>query len=288
MPFVPPVPNPPAALWTTVDVRTRRAGVAAPDAQADAAAPELGERRVVQLRGAGIAAIWGAATLPMAAAAWIVSPVLAGRLGGTDGLVRALLITLTVGLVWQFLLVIGLVRREQRTLQWTAVRQALWLCAPRSPATGRRGGRLWAVVVPMVLGLTLVEALPAIPHPVNRDLGQFLATPAGHAFLHGSWGWLGLIAVLLVFNTVLGEELLFRGFLLPRMSGVFGRFDWLANGTLFALYHVHVPWMMPAVLVDSIFVSYPARRYRSALISIAAHSAQSVLVLALATALVLS
>ena len=29
-----------------------------------------------------------------------------------------------------------------------------------------------------------------------------------------------------VFNTVLGEELLFRGFLLPRMNGAFGRRDW--------------------------------------------------------------
>ena len=37
-----------------------------------------------------------------------------------------------------------------------------------------------------------------------------------------------------VFNTVLGEELLFRGLLLPRMNGVFGRRDWLANGVLFA------------------------------------------------------
>jgi membrane protease YdiL (CAAX protease family) len=39
--------------------------------------------------------------------------------------------------------------------------------------------------------------------------------------------------VLAVFNTVLGEELLFRGLLLPRMNGVFGERDWLANGVLF-------------------------------------------------------
>lgn len=97
-----------------------------------------------------------------------------------------------------------------------------------------------------------------------------------------------MIAVLLVFNTVLGEELLFRGLLLPRMNRGFGRFDWLANGVLFALYHVHVPWAIPAVLVDSIFVAYPAKRYRSALISILAHSAQSVVILVLAGALVVA
>jgi CAAX protease family protein len=31
-------------------------------------------------------------------------------------------------------------------------------------------------------------------------------------------------------NTVLGEELLFRGYLLPRMNRTFGRFDWLVRG----------------------------------------------------------
>ena len=64
----------------------------------------------------------------------------------------------------------------------------------------------------------------------------------------GSWGWFALLAAMLVFNTVLGEELLFRGFLLPRMNGVFGRRDWLANGVLFAVYHLHEPWVIPAGL----------------------------------------
>jgi membrane protease YdiL (CAAX protease family) len=57
---------------------------------------------------------------------------------------------------------------------------------------------------------------------------------------------------MLVFNTVLGEELLFRGFLLPRMNGAFGRGDWLANGVLFAAYHLHMPWSMLAPLADAL------------------------------------
>jgi membrane protease YdiL (CAAX protease family) len=43
--------------------------------------------------------------------------------------------------------------------------------------------------------------------------------------MRGNWGWYALLLVLWVFNTVLGEELLFRGLLLPRMNGVFGRGD---------------------------------------------------------------
>ncbi|HET7421289.1 MAG TPA: CPBP family intramembrane glutamic endopeptidase [Candidatus Dormibacteraeota bacterium] len=244
-------------------------------------------RRPEQLSLRKILAIWAAATLPMGAAAWMAAPFLARATGGPNAQPKALLVTLSLGLVWQFVLVVGLVYREQGSLRWSTVRAVLWLRSPESPGSGRRGGRLWLVVALMIAGLALVEAIPAIPHPVDRDLGQFLGTPAGHAFLRGAWGWLGVILVLLVFNTVLGEELLFRGLLLPRMNRVFGRFDWLANGVLFALYHVHTPWTIPAVLVDSVFLAYPARRYRSALISILAHSAQSVLILGLATALVL-
>ena len=65
----------------------------------------------------------------------------------------------------------------------------------------------------------------------SRD---FLDSDAGEDFFSGAWGWFAVIVVLAVFNTVLGEELLFRGLLLPRMQGVFGRWDWVANGVLFA------------------------------------------------------
>jgi membrane protease YdiL (CAAX protease family) len=81
---------------------------------------------------------------------------------------------------------------------------------------------------------------------------------------------------LLIFNTVLGEELLFRGLLLPRMNGAFGHRDWVVNGVLFAAYHLHVPWVIPAGLLDTLFLAYPTKRYRSAWIGIVVHSAQTV------------
>ena len=86
---------------------------------------------------------------------------------------------------------------------------------------------------------------------------------------------------------MLGEELLFRGLLLPRMNGRFGRWDWVANGVLFALYHLHVPWVIPQALLDTFILAYPSKRYRSALIGIIVHSSQSVVFTALALAVVL-
>ena len=85
----------------------------------------------------------------------------------------------------------------------------------------------------------------------------------------------------------MGEELLFRGLLLPRMRGAFGRWDWLANGVLFGVYHLHTPWSIPASMIDTLFISYPATRYRSALIGICVHSVQTVVLSGLILALVL-
>jgi membrane protease YdiL (CAAX protease family) len=228
-----------------------------------------------------IMAIWAAAALPMAALSWLVAPALADRFSG-DGIVpmaKALIICLTFGLVWQFVLTMALVWHEQRTLRWSVVRQALWLRSPRSPRSGRKGGRLWLLVIPLIVALGAEEMIPQLAHPADHDMGVLLGSSAGQEFLHGAWGWFALIVVFGVFNTMLGEEFLFRGLLLPRMNGAFGRADWVANGVLFAAYHLHVPWMIiPTALVDTFALAYPAKRYRSTWIPVAAHSAQTVLV----------
>jgi membrane protease YdiL (CAAX protease family) len=223
----------------------------------------------------------------MAALAWLVAPVIAHSLTGPTALPRALILTIAAGLFWQFMLVLLLVHREQGSLRWPVLKDALWLHAPRRQKTGRRGGWIWLVVIPCIIGLAAEEFLPKLPTPVARDMGLFLGSHAGQTFLSSNWGWLAIILVLEVLNTVLGEELLFRGLLLPRMQGVFGRWDWAANGALFALYHLHVPWVIPQTFLDSLFTAYPSKRYRSALVGIVAHSAQSVYFSILVIALVL-
>src|SRR5215216_2008311 len=90
---------------------------------------------------AQILAVWAAAALPLGA----------GQLDGPVPLIRTLLALLTVGLMWQFVLVVVLVYRERGSLRWSVLKDALWLHSPRSPRTGRVGGRLWLVVIPFVL-----------------------------------------------------------------------------------------------------------------------------------------
>jgi membrane protease YdiL (CAAX protease family) len=262
-----------AGTTGTTEVRASSSGTAV-------VIPQYSRRKVF--------AVWAAAAGPMGILAWIVAPPLGGAIGGPEAFQRALLISITAGLVWQFVLTLVLVYHEQRTLRWSVVRQALWLRAPRSPKTGKRGGWLWLVLLPLVVGFGVAHKLvPALPHPLVRDPGVLLASHAGHVLLHGNWALLVLMTILVVFNTVLGEELLFRGLLLPRMNGSFGRFDWLANGILFTAYHIHEWWAMPQVIFDTLTLAYPSKRYRSSLIGIIVHSVQDVVVIFAVLSLVL-
>jgi CAAX protease family protein len=239
---------------------------------------------------AQILGVWAAAALPMGILAWLVAPALEDSFSGAGNvpMAKALLLVLTAGSIWQFALVAGLVWFEQRSLRWSTLREALWLRSPRSPRSGRIGGRVWLVVIPLSALFAVGAMMPAFGAPDDRDFAKFLDSDSGQSFLSGNWGWFGLILVWFVFNTVLGEELLFRGLLLPRMNRAFGRGDWAANGALFAAYHIHVPWAIPATLLfDTFAMAYPTKRYQSAWIGIAVHSAQSVFLTAIILAVVL-
>jgi membrane protease YdiL (CAAX protease family) len=193
----------------------------------------------------------------------------------------------TAGLAWQFVLAIGLVGYEQRSLRWSKLRDAMWLRAPRSPKSGRVGGRLWLIVIPLIVGFAAEDMVPDAGVVAGRDFMTVLDSAAGHTLLQGSWVWCAVLFAMLVLNTVIGEELLFRGVLLPRMNGAFGRWDWVMNGVLFGAYHLHIPWVIPAALLDTFFISYPAKRYQSAWIGIIVHSAQSVVIAAVVLTIIL-
>jgi predicted ABC-type exoprotein transport system permease subunit len=89
---------------------------------------------------AQILAVWAAAAIPMAVLAWVVAPLLGALLGGGDvAFIKAVVLCITAGLIWQFVLTLILTRREQGTLRWSRVREALWLLSPRDPRSGRVG-----------------------------------------------------------------------------------------------------------------------------------------------------
>jgi uncharacterized protein len=239
---------------------------------------------------AKILGIWALAAAPMGILGWIAFPLLAPDFESDpfgSGVTRVVLLTL--GLVWLFVLSMIIVRREEGDLRWATVKRRLRLNAPREPATGQPRARLWLWVVPFLVAVAVVELVLNTPlENAWVSVFPFLAEPEGYSFgaffesqeilarLEGAWWFFALFVISAVFNTILGEEFLFRGVLLPRMEGVFGRWSWVANGVLFGLYHVHQPWGIPNSVITGLLYTYPAYRYRSTWMAIILHSAQSV------------
>jgi membrane protease YdiL (CAAX protease family) len=225
-----------------------------------------------------ILAIWASVTAPMGVLAFVVRPAVMSYTSLHPGLVHWML--MVVGMVWQFLVSLAVLRHELGGLRWTAVKERIWLNRPRDPRTGGTRWTLWLWVVPAIainaLGGFLATPLDAL----LSDLLPVLSEPSyaridalADSQFEGHWWILGLALTSMAFNYVLGEELLFHGVLLPRMAGVFGRWDWVANAVLFGLYHLHKIWFWPSMIASS-FGYWTVRRYRSLWTGIIVHGVE--------------
>lgn len=240
---------------------------------------------------AKILVIWALAAVPMAILSWIVFPALSpdyrsDPLGA--GVTRFVLLTL--GLIWLFVLSMIIIRQEEGNLRWATVKRRLWLNTPRDPKTGEPRRRLWLWLVPLMIASVVwdlgfvpyidglwVSVFPFLAEPPGYSLGAALQSQEILDRLVGAWWFFDLFVVNAVFNVLLGEEFLFRGVLLPKMEGVFGRWSWVANGVLFGLYHVHLPWgILQNVISGALLYAFPSWRFRSTWMGIIVHSAQSV------------
>jgi hypothetical protein len=171
-----------------------------------------------------ILGIWALAAVPMALLSWVVIPALAPDFK-TDplrsGVIR--IVGLTLGLIWLFILTMIIVYREEGDLRWTTIRRRLRLNKPRDPKTGEPRGRRWLWVLPYlievaVVGVALsgglvdlwVTIFPFFEAPPGFDPGDMLGVPEIQEQFIGAWWFLGLFVVFAIFNTMLGEEFLFR------------------------------------------------------------------------------
>jgi hypothetical protein len=224
-----------------------------------------------------VLAVWAAAAVPMGLLAWVVVPAVAGPGSTRQHFIVTLLGALTTGLVWQFILVLGIVAREQRTLRWSALRGALWLQSPTDGA-GRRGGRLWRWAVVATVAVAVLEEVVSVDRtgPAARSFHLILGSADGQALFRGNWGLFALAITSFVFNTVLGE-----GTAVPRTVAAAdawgvrpGRLD---NQRRPVRPLPPAPTVsIPSAITTGLVQAYATKRWHSAWLGIIAHSAESV------------
>ena len=241
-----------------------------------------------------ILSIWALASIPGVLLFWLGLPIL-DRI--TDFSVGYLVLIVTViPYFWHFLLAFLILKGEGADLNWNTIKDRLWLRTTADPRTGKQNNALWLWLIPVIAVYALTHASPIflsindrwarilpITEPANYTFDVLFENPGA---LIGDWGF--LFAILWVSILTMSEEIIFRGVLLPKMNGVFGRADWIANGFLFAFYHLDKPWTWPSkILYSTLTLALPARLFRSTWFSTSVHLSQGFYFLFLTLGLVL-
>jgi len=240
-----------------------------------------------------ILGFWAVVTVPMALLTWVVAPELIPISPLHPG-ITYWLVTI-VGMFWQMVVSLVILYRELGSLRWSALRQRTWLQIPRHPKTNQPMPKLFIWVIPCLvlsaivnlgfagyLESVMASLFPSLQPAPYMDFSR-LAVPE----FQRQWWLLGIAVVSAALNYFLGEELLFRGVLLPKMQGVFGKFDWLANAILFSMYHLHKPWTLPTQLLGNLVISWPARYFRSNWMAIIVHGVEVFLFLGMVLVVIL-
>jgi membrane protease YdiL (CAAX protease family) len=243
---------------------------------------------------AKILGIWALASLPGGLLYWLGLPLLDEYTEISVGYL--MLIVLGLPYIWHLILAYLILKNESVDMCWNTIKDRLWLRTTRDPRTGKPNNAFWFWVILVIAVYAITAAVP-IFQSINDGWARVLPIHenAQYSFgvlfedpdaLVGNWGF--VLAFLVVSILTMSEEFIFRGILLPKMNGVFGRADWIANGVLFGLYHLDVPWGWPGYFgYSTLTLALPARLFRSIWFSMVVHFSQAFYFLFLILGLVL-
>jgi membrane protease YdiL (CAAX protease family) len=109
--------------------------------------------------------------------------------------------------------------------------------------------------------LPLPASLPALIDPRIALTRAALDQMAGGT-MRGNWEVAVLYVVMLFFNIV-GEELWWRGYILPRQELNHGKWTWLLHGCLWTLFHSFKYWDMLGLLPVCLIIAFAAQRMKN-------------------------
>ena len=99
-------------------------------------------------------------------------------------------------------------------------------------------------------GLSIPDYMPFWLNPSIDPLNTDMEILSPNYPLKGNYLIVLIMSFCLLLN-ILAEEIYFRGWLLPKMQNL-GKWSWIINGLLFALYHSFQLWLFPMILVLSL------------------------------------
>ncbi len=220
--------------------------------------------------------IWILSALPMAILAFVITPLLVPLMDLSPLIIYWM--AMIAGVIWQFVLSAIILKNEGNDLKWTTFQKRMKYQKPRNPKTGKSSNWLFLWVIPFILLSALLQAgvgfpdLDSVIVPFIKDLPHYDLSQLATTEYKGAWWILGLYLITMIFNYFLGEELLYRGVLLPKMKGVFGKWDWFANGVMFGFYHLHKPQIIiSTALLFGFLFAFPSKVFQSSWMAVIIH-----------------
>ena len=116
--------------------------------------------------------------------------------------------------------------------------------------------------------ISIPESLPSFLHPAQSSSLQAYDKAVGG--LTGNW-WPFLALFGVLFFNIIGEELWWRGVVLPRQELAFGRWTWVIHGLMWNVFHVFKWWDLLPLLPITLGLSYTAYRFKNTTPGIVIH-----------------
>ena len=193
--------------------------------------------------------------------------------------------TLIYATIPMFLLIIASLvffRREGNSLSWSVLKQRFRL------QRMNKNDWLWVLGLFLLMFIT-AGVLSVVTSPVIAEVfpppaywpdelnplesspsaeipSEFLGEP-----LAGNW-WILLVVLSSLVIATLGEELWWRGYILPRQELTHGKNTWIIHGILWGLFHIFHPWNLLVLLPGSLALSYVVQKRENTWVAIIAHA----------------
>ena len=164
-------------------------------------------------------------------------------------------------------------RVEGHPLQWSAfaerfrfprltTKTVLWSLGVFAACAA--GHQLFAQIELALIANGLIP-LPSELPPLVDPRVQF-SLPVIEQFIggtvHGNWHVALAFFVMLFFN-IAGEELWWRGYILPRQELTHGRWVWLIHGLMWMGFHAYQWWNMISLLPVCLIIAYASYRLKN-------------------------